>query len=312
MSRPGRAGSPGAARAAAWMPQATFAALVAAARARRDQGAVEREARRAAGFSDGRSRAACGAGAPDAEPTSSAVRRRLDRGLAAGAWHRGAAFPGRHRCFRASKSRLNGQDFRPVIGAGVEDGTALGVGAIATDGNALADHVAGPPARRGLSDPALSLRGLSAHARTCRSCSAAPMRRTTCRRSPCRGPATASSRSTCALRPRPGAARSSNWVSPNTRRRNWCRRASRFSRSGSISARLQSPAWTQLAGAVASALVRLSAVEPGVDQRARQDLPTASTSMPMTLALGVGAVFRCSRRRGFCAIGRGDACCRRR
>lgn len=32
---------------------------------------------------------------------------------------------------------LNGQDFRPLVGAGVEDGTALGVGAIATDGYAL-------------------------------------------------------------------------------------------------------------------------------------------------------------------------------
>lgn len=32
---------------------------------------------------------------------------------------------------------LNGQDFRPLVGAGVEDGTALGIGAIATDGYAL-------------------------------------------------------------------------------------------------------------------------------------------------------------------------------
>jgi hypothetical protein len=32
---------------------------------------------------------------------------------------------------------LNGAQFRPVIGAGVEDGSALGVGAIAADGNAL-------------------------------------------------------------------------------------------------------------------------------------------------------------------------------
>jgi hypothetical protein len=32
---------------------------------------------------------------------------------------------------------LNGQDFRPVMGAGVEDGSALGVGAIASDGNAM-------------------------------------------------------------------------------------------------------------------------------------------------------------------------------
>jgi hypothetical protein len=32
---------------------------------------------------------------------------------------------------------LNGQDFRPLAGAGVEDGTALGIGAIATDGYAL-------------------------------------------------------------------------------------------------------------------------------------------------------------------------------
>jgi hypothetical protein len=32
---------------------------------------------------------------------------------------------------------LKGQDFRPVMGAGVEDGSALGVGAIASDGNAM-------------------------------------------------------------------------------------------------------------------------------------------------------------------------------
>jgi len=32
---------------------------------------------------------------------------------------------------------LNGQDFRPVMGAGVEDGSALGIGAIAADGNAM-------------------------------------------------------------------------------------------------------------------------------------------------------------------------------
>jgi hypothetical protein len=32
---------------------------------------------------------------------------------------------------------LEGQDFRPVMGAGVEDGSALGVGAIASDGNAM-------------------------------------------------------------------------------------------------------------------------------------------------------------------------------
>ena len=32
---------------------------------------------------------------------------------------------------------LNGQDFRPVMGAGVEDGSALGIGAIASDGNAM-------------------------------------------------------------------------------------------------------------------------------------------------------------------------------
>lgn len=32
---------------------------------------------------------------------------------------------------------LNGQDFRPLVGAGVEDGTALGIGAIATEGYAL-------------------------------------------------------------------------------------------------------------------------------------------------------------------------------
>jgi len=37
---------------------------------------------------------------------------------------------------RATTS-LNGQDFRPLVGAGVEDGTALGIGAIATDGYAL-------------------------------------------------------------------------------------------------------------------------------------------------------------------------------
>jgi len=32
---------------------------------------------------------------------------------------------------------LDGQDFRPLVGAGVEDGTALGIGAIATEGYAL-------------------------------------------------------------------------------------------------------------------------------------------------------------------------------
>ncbi|HEX3123226.1 MAG TPA: hypothetical protein VHQ21_07995 [Rhodanobacteraceae bacterium] len=32
---------------------------------------------------------------------------------------------------------LNGQDFRPLVGAGVEDGTSLGIGAIATEGYAL-------------------------------------------------------------------------------------------------------------------------------------------------------------------------------
>lgn len=32
---------------------------------------------------------------------------------------------------------LHGQDFRPVMGAGVEDGSALGIGAIASDGNAM-------------------------------------------------------------------------------------------------------------------------------------------------------------------------------
>jgi hypothetical protein len=32
---------------------------------------------------------------------------------------------------------LKGQDFRPVMGAGVEDGSALGIGAIASDGNAM-------------------------------------------------------------------------------------------------------------------------------------------------------------------------------
>lgn len=32
---------------------------------------------------------------------------------------------------------LSGQDFRPVMGAGVEDGSALGIGAIAADGNAM-------------------------------------------------------------------------------------------------------------------------------------------------------------------------------
>lgn len=32
---------------------------------------------------------------------------------------------------------LNGSDFRPIMGAGVEDGKGLGVGAIASDGNAL-------------------------------------------------------------------------------------------------------------------------------------------------------------------------------
>jgi len=32
---------------------------------------------------------------------------------------------------------LNGQDFRPLVGVGVEDGTSLGIGAIATEGYAL-------------------------------------------------------------------------------------------------------------------------------------------------------------------------------
>lgn len=32
---------------------------------------------------------------------------------------------------------LNGQDFRPLVGAGVEDGTSLGIGTIATEGYAL-------------------------------------------------------------------------------------------------------------------------------------------------------------------------------
>jgi hypothetical protein len=36
-----------------------------------------------------------------------------------------------------SKIAFNGEDFRPVIGAGIEDGDALGIGATASDGNAL-------------------------------------------------------------------------------------------------------------------------------------------------------------------------------
>jgi hypothetical protein len=39
--------------------------------------------------------------------------------------------------FAGRQMALNGQDFRPVMGAGVEDGSALGVGAIASDGNAM-------------------------------------------------------------------------------------------------------------------------------------------------------------------------------
>jgi hypothetical protein len=39
--------------------------------------------------------------------------------------------------FPRATTALNGQDFRPLVGAGVEDGTALGIGAIATDGYAL-------------------------------------------------------------------------------------------------------------------------------------------------------------------------------
>lgn len=37
----------------------------------------------------------------------------------------------------ATRVALKGADFRPVIGAGVDDGTTLGVGATASDGNAL-------------------------------------------------------------------------------------------------------------------------------------------------------------------------------
>jgi hypothetical protein len=39
--------------------------------------------------------------------------------------------------FAQRQAVLNGQDFRPVMGAGVEDGSALGIGAIASDGNAM-------------------------------------------------------------------------------------------------------------------------------------------------------------------------------
>jgi len=39
--------------------------------------------------------------------------------------------------FPRDQITLRGADFRPVVGAGVEDGSALGVGAIASDGNAL-------------------------------------------------------------------------------------------------------------------------------------------------------------------------------
>lgn len=39
--------------------------------------------------------------------------------------------------FSRDQLTLKGQDFRPVMGAGVEDGSALGVGAIASDGNAM-------------------------------------------------------------------------------------------------------------------------------------------------------------------------------
>jgi hypothetical protein len=39
--------------------------------------------------------------------------------------------------FAQRQLALSGQDFRPVMGAGVEDGSALGIGAIAADGNAM-------------------------------------------------------------------------------------------------------------------------------------------------------------------------------
>lgn len=44
----------------------------------------------------------------------------------------------------AQRFALDGDEFRPVIGAGVEDGKALGVGANAADGNALQSAAVGP------------------------------------------------------------------------------------------------------------------------------------------------------------------------
>ena len=48
-----------------------------------------------------------------------------------------AGIPWSSPLFAQRQMTLNGSDFRPVVGAGVEDGTSLGVGAIANDGNAL-------------------------------------------------------------------------------------------------------------------------------------------------------------------------------